>query len=1023
MHRGQKAVYILPSREAMFDVRRMLTEENGGISDCLILGFDNLERIITRSQVKRDTLNNGEVRSIIRGLLATMRPPVFAGVIDKPGLTDGLVTAIKSLKRQYISPADFNHRISGFEGIVQDKCQAVSHIYQAYEEYKEAHGSLDIDDLSWLAINNAAEAPLFNTTGVIVIDGFINIDAVNVELLREIAATYPEIDFLAHVPFRNVHNEDFLRDEVLKDLEQLGFECVNDNSPAESEPAVTSLARELYAGKACLGDMRDCLEVVPGPCMDYELREAARAIKKLIIEGVNPSDIAIYCSTGEEYRPKAIEIFAEMGVPLRISGGDRLYSIPLVKDLFDLFRFLAEEPNERYFRSLVGSKYLIPLEAAAVLPDENYRLVKLAGQLAKSREPDLYLSSFRQAVPEILVDAPSRDAMIKYISTIEEFPDNCNNQSEWLLAFKTLVNSLHLIDKVKWMKIQSILNETSFMRDVLALQGFIGVIDELIASYRKLDTMPYAEWKRYLISDLHDQLLFKETDLRLKGLQGVNFLSPDMARGQNYHAVFIIGLNEDCFPSVGTGNLLFNFRENTVLNENGINFRYPLWELQRERIRFNSCLGSARKSIFLSYRTGDESDNYIISSPFLDEVALVLGDHFKEIERPMVSMRQRLDYSQEPASWREAMRQMTGRMWRLRSGPGLDVPYLKGISNARIHELNYINHAARMEISRMDNPKFDKYDGLLSSPQLAQSDNDYIFSVSQLNSYAACPFRYFIERVLDLKEEEDGPLGYMNIGSFYHTVLENYYRNHPDPLVLDSARLDSIFEQNVDVLNDGSIPDTIFQSVKVELLNVLQTFLQNDAGVLKYIRDNTNCDMKPALFEQEFELDQQFGNQKIKGFIDRVDLEYDQKQELTGRYIIYDYKTSNAKTLKDCIEGLDYQLPIYHSAVNELLKNKHGIQNPECLALIYYSIKESNRRGIVRKDIKKSLFKGKTGPRDLLGPDNIRVVMKWVEEEADKLVNCIQSGRFMPPRNCPWTNCPFTSVCRHDRQRLAGKEA
>lgn len=60
-----------------------------------------------------------------------------------------------------------------------------------------------------------------------------------------------------------------------------------------------------------------------------------------------------------------------------------------------------------------------------------------------------------------------------------------------------------------------------------------------------------------------------------------------------------------------------------------------------------------------------------------------------------------------------------------------------------------------------------------------------------------------------------------------------------------------------------------------------------------------------------------------------------------------------ASSIKECIEGDDFQLPLYYSAFNNIIKERFHIGQPECLALLYYSIEKLDWNGIIRKDIKK----------------------------------------------------------------------
>ena len=84
-----KVVYILPSREAMFQVRRLFAERLGGISNCWVMGFDNLERLILAGSLDQSGIMSELEKSvIIKDVLGRLPidDTVFEKVKDKPAL-------------------------------------------------------------------------------------------------------------------------------------------------------------------------------------------------------------------------------------------------------------------------------------------------------------------------------------------------------------------------------------------------------------------------------------------------------------------------------------------------------------------------------------------------------------------------------------------------------------------------------------------------------------------------------------------------------------------------------------------------------------------------------------------------------------------------------------------------------------------------------------------------------------------------------------------------------------------------
>ena len=204
----------------------------------------------------------------------------------------------------------------------------------------------------------------------------------------------------------------------------------------------------------------------------------------------------------------------------------------------------------------------------------------------------------------------------------------------------------------------------------------------------------------------------------------------------------------------------------------------------------------------------------------------------------------------------------------------------------------------------------------------------------------------------------------------------------------------------------------------------MESFIRHDAENMKRYYETTGFVLKPVMLEERF-LYKMDGNRTIiSGVADRVDLEMNCNGSFTGRFIIYDYKKGGVKGIKECIEGSDFQLPLYYPAFINILKDAFGIEQPDCLALLYYSIEKLQWNGFIRKDIKKALFEGKKGPRNIPEKPNMELVLSWSEKEAMKVIERIRQGCFMLPKQCPateYTPCTYSGMCRYESTRISRK--
>jgi ATP-dependent helicase/DNAse subunit B len=1025
INEGMKVFYILPSREAMFHVRKIFTEELGGIFGCHIFGFDDFEKLILGDDfLQARIIGDLEEQFLLQGALKEIpEDNVFDKVKDKPGFLKLLINTIRQLKRSNSSPEEFIEKTVEFQGDIKKKSEGLYAIYTNYEKIKADKGLMDIDDISIRAAAACESSKVFRNGGIIVIDGFINIDPVNVKLIEGIQKGYPNIAIYINVPFKNSNNEQFLINEIIKDFEKLDFERIEEPkfSCSLSNAFFKSISQDIYSGEGNVKVDSENLKISNSPCLDHEIRFAAGQIKDIIqYKEIKPSEIAVITADMESYSSRVFEIFKEYGIPLNAKQKYVLSSIPVIKDIMALWRLGLKEESNNAFISIVTSKYLLPIEVLSGEDFETDMLFKIAVSVLQNGEQGNYLLDFLNGYAEYTDNELANEAMKSYINIVLAFEKTLiEHQLDAVGVFKGFFDVLQIERNISTLYQEGLLDGELWLRDIEVFNELVKFFDRLNEAYEEYRIDKKDIEAEDLIREIFDMLFGLETGDISRDSGGVRLIPPDLARGQNYDTVFILGVNEGIFPATVNSSCIFNNHELEKLYYMGINLGYSDWELEREKIRFNICVSSARNRLFLSYRTADEDGGVMIASPFIDEVREVLDkDCIGKVISKSVSMRDRMNFEREVYSTTEAVKR-TSSLLKNKKTYNLD-----NVCRDVQKKLEYPLHAAIVEFSRELGINFDTYDGKLDNPVLAQIDAGYGFSASQLNSYSRCPFTYFAQRVLGLTVEDESMQEMLDMGTFYHAVLKAYHEGSKNPLKPDVERVIDIFNEMVDDLPLGSIPMQLKGFIMEEILLVLQNFIIHDAENLSRYYETTGCSLKPVMLEEPFKIMIGTENSVLKGIADRVDLEVDSKGAYTGRFILYDYKKGGIKGVKECIEGSDFQLPLYHHAFNSILKENYNIAEPECLALLYYSIEKLEWNGIIRKDIKKALFEGRKGTRSTPDKDNMGVILSWAEKEAETVIKNIRKGHFMPPKECPASamfGCTYTNMCRYERTRFSKK--
>jgi len=198
-------------------------------------------------------------------------------------------------------------------------------------------------------------------------------------------------------------------------------------------------------------------------------------------------------------------------------------------------------------------------------------------------------------------------------------------------------------------------------------------------------------------------------------------------------------------------------------------------------------------------------------------------------------------------------------------------------------------------------------------------------SISQLESYAACPFQYFAKYVLGLREQAEAALSPLDIGRVYHAVLEDFVgrvAQHPDGLRgLSEPAMSGLIQESYDRVAAGlSESEPSHRGSDAYVLrrsqHVLQRLLRAQRAVAQRGTTRPYAVELPFGFDTagslpELALTTPRGRTVLlRGYIDRVDLAEHGGEALA---VVIDYKRTPFKSLNldRVYYGLSLQLPSY----------------------------------------------------------------------------------------------------------------
>ncbi|MBN1824772.1 MAG: PD-(D/E)XK nuclease family protein [Candidatus Eisenbacteria bacterium] len=273
-------------------------------------------------------------------------------------------------------------------------------------------------------------------------------------------------------------------------------------------------------------------------------------------------------------------------------------------------------------------------------------------------------------------------------------------------------------------------------------------------------------------------------------------------------------------------------------------------------------------------------------------------------------------------------------------------------------------------------------------------------TVSALEDFGACPYRYLARHVYRLDEPEEPPFFGFPLtreGELIHAVLEEALRAGGDPAAL-------LGEKAMRAL--GGVPERVGHRLAAERLREgLALLLEED------LRFREEHGWEPVAYERSFGgEDRPFlaGGVPVRGRIDRVD------RSPAGDLLVIDYKRSARRgpgLARDLEAGLSLALPLYLLAAREL----HGGRPVGAFLL---GLGDPVRGGFydtrfVAEGVVPEKRAGSAVPME---GERMDALLAGVRERTAEIAREIESGEFpvepADDRTCERLHCPYRDLCR-----------
>ncbi|MEX2288215.1 MAG: PD-(D/E)XK nuclease family protein, partial [Planctomycetaceae bacterium] len=516
----------------------------------------------------------------------------------------------------------------------------------------------------------------------------------------------------------------------------------------------------------------------------------------------------------------------------------------------------------------------------------------------------------------------------------------------------------------------------------------------------------------------------------------VRIVEAAQVRALDVPHLFLAGLSEGSFPRIADDDFLYNEAERHDLNARGLSLAHRSSRTQDEMLLFYGVVTRARRSLVLSYPALSARGQSLFPSPYLAAVR----DLFEEDALPTTQVGQ-LD----PVPTRDRVQSAADlRLVATSELCGGKPSLFRTMADSPEHQSTALNILAAFEMAanRFKTRGFTSYEGLLQSPAnleriRARFPADSQFSATQLESYAGCPFRFFVSEILriDPLESPRSETDYLARGSALHAVLAELHRKLTDDgdasRTADAGQIAVRFRQLVNQELGRSAAETELQKallrIEERLLNEWadayevqhETYLKLFGGQWETLP--TPAGLEVAFGDAPAETGE-FGGQtfgslvlgaggnqvRIRGRIDRIDVGQVDNRSV---FNIIDYKSGTPPkfSLDDVRSGKSLQLALYTLAAYRL-----GIAAPGAVPfqMGYWSLRET---GFVPG------LKGKPKPIDQAVLASLETIL---DDLVPKLAESMRAGQFPVDSRDPncTGRCVYSTICRVNEIRpLADK--
>jgi ATP-dependent helicase/nuclease subunit B len=932
----------------------------------------------------------------------------------KKEIPHGTLARVKNVISEYkkhgITPAGLLQEANRLTGSEKIKAADIALLYEKYQDKCRQLNVYETGDIyeSLNKKNDEEFYKLFRSwypdVNLIVVMGFDEFTSHEVDIINSAADVpgvqlYISFDYYRYNPLVFSH-----LDKCYNLLLKKGFIQADEKSPQPDHTFDAIIRKKLFHTGDSVKNEKFTSQVVKISALNRvrETELIAREIKELLLdEKIAPDKICVAFNLISNYSPFIRNTFAAYGIPFNLT--DR-FALNTSQPVISIINFLEIVENDFYYKNIFRAlssgfvtvkgidlsnllKVSVNLKIIAGLETWRIHLRNAVAQSDTEQNNDNSRLLKKELYAKALDDIETLHSILSPFTgklTLKQFRDNISKLIFTLELPSVLINS----------------SEFELEEKIKAVTTFIDTINELLElfenEYGNSEKFPL----KFFLNNIRTAVSSTRYNIKERPGYGVQVTTLNEIRGLKFDYLFIAGMTDGDLPTRYSPEIFFS----------GSYARNEYTHSVEERYLFYQALCSWNKKLYLTVPAQEEKKE-LTESNFMSEFSRLFT----------ITEKDESCYSQTLYSRGELLTEL-GRF-------GTD----KTVCYPSVYDFivpEKIQKGIDIAAQRMDVQFQSPYSGYLMdslSPQLSEKLNTYKekqYSISQLETYAKCPYKYFVERVLGLEvpEEPSEDIEAVEMGSLLHLILYEFYSilkakniNLAEEKPGDYALAENlIFKIASEKIEEAGFYSKLAFYEKEKILGInndrknslLYKFLlyekENYAGYL------------PEFFEKEFgdndsinSVPLKAGDVSVRGKIDRIDV-----NPVDKTFKVVDYKLSGKKpSAGELDDAISLQLPLYMYAAKELIKKELDQEYTPAGAEIY-SLKFSEEhfgKKTINFGVKKNAGEDLAEVTSAVMNNCISAINTYVAE--------ISSGKFnlstLPNREAVVCGfCDFKSICR-----------